>query len=422
MKTSRYNYYLPYKEGKYIFFNGLTKRFFTVSENNYNKFRTILSNPNDYLSKYSTFLDKMRKDGFVLDSQVNEIDLVQEKFEEMRNKNDYMLIIFPTYRCNFKCWYCVQDHENLNLSEDDFENIKNHIRSYLLENNIQSFTISWFGGEPMLSFEKIVDLASFAKEFCKEQGINFQNEITTNGAFLSKGRLKIMEKLDFKSFQITIDGNREMHNRTRHDPENSSFDVILKNCIHAVDLIPEIRLVLRFNYSADNMTEEMVRDVNSCIPEEYRSRIKLLFQKIWQINEETISQEKYQKLRKMFRQSGYQLSKPFFSSCYAEKYHINTIFPNGKIEKCNNLPLDNLRGILTKKGTIEWQNEIFFTNHNNLSPKSPCRNCKYLPVCWGPCPRNREEMIKRNTPLACHRNSSKKDIKREIIEYCESYL
>lgn len=41
MKASKYNYYIPY-EDKHIFFNGITKRFFLVSENNKDKFIDII--------------------------------------------------------------------------------------------------------------------------------------------------------------------------------------------------------------------------------------------------------------------------------------------------------------------------------------------------------------------------------------------
>ena len=53
MKTSRYNYFIPYG-GKHIFFNGLTKRFFFVSNKNHLRFIDIITNPGveKYQEKY----------------------------------------------------------------------------------------------------------------------------------------------------------------------------------------------------------------------------------------------------------------------------------------------------------------------------------------------------------------------------------
>ena len=54
MKTSKYNYYIDCNN-KFLFFNGLSKNYFEVSEENHESFRQILMHPNDMPSNILTF-------------------------------------------------------------------------------------------------------------------------------------------------------------------------------------------------------------------------------------------------------------------------------------------------------------------------------------------------------------------------------
>ena len=86
MKASKYNYIIPYGDKQYIFFNGITKRFFLVSDENVGKFIEIVDNPNTEVnvSKYSFFLDRMKAEGFILEDDVDEMSLINEEFERRR--------------------------------------------------------------------------------------------------------------------------------------------------------------------------------------------------------------------------------------------------------------------------------------------------------------------------------------------------
>ena len=60
MKSSAYNYFIPYK-GKYICFNGITKRFFLVTEKNFSKFEKVIFHPEtiEHDERFIPFLKKM---------------------------------------------------------------------------------------------------------------------------------------------------------------------------------------------------------------------------------------------------------------------------------------------------------------------------------------------------------------------------
>lgn len=422
MKTSRYNYFIPYG-GKHIFFNGLTKRFFFVSNKNHLRFIDIITNPGveKYQEKYTPFLEKMKNEGFVLEDNVDEMELVRNEFEQQRFSDQYMLMILPTYQCNLRCWYCVQEHQNVNMTEDMVAKLKKHIEKYLLEHNIKRFRLSWFGGEPLLAYEKLTDITMFSKNFCEDNNIHFFCDITTNSLLLTSERIKELGEIGVSSFQITIDGCREKHNQVKQDKNNSAFDKAVNNVLEIVKTIPNVNCTLRINYSDTTLEPgKIMHDVNMLIPTEYRKRIKISPCKIWQIKESDISKEKMSELDSIIKRKIYKVNIIERALCYVDYTHFNCVFPNGKIGKCENDKLENAKGNLTESGDVVWDILYPFEIHQSLEENSQCFHCKYLPYCMGPCPFKRDEMIGKFGKIVCQYIDADQAMESSIIRYCEN--
>ena len=54
-----------------------------------------------------SFRNKLFDNGFVIDDDCNEIDIIRNRNEKAIHSKDYMLVVLPTLNCNFKCWYCM---------------------------------------------------------------------------------------------------------------------------------------------------------------------------------------------------------------------------------------------------------------------------------------------------------------------------
>lgn len=313
------------------------------------------------------------------------------------------------------------------MTQDVANRIKKHIETYVIKNEIKALELSWFGGEPLLNFERIDELASFAKEICSNHKILFFNTITTNGYLITDSILERMKFLEFKSFQITIDGDEKQHNQIRCDSNEPSFGRILSNITKILGAFSQIHLTIRFNYTDENIkTTNIVSDINKYIPLKYRNKIEILFRKVWQIEESKISYEALKRLRYKFKKSGYQLANADinnFISCYAESIHFNTIFHNGTVDKCGNIELEETRGKLNSNGEIEWETPpVYYTKTIFTTPGS-CSLCKYLPICMGPCPVRRERYILRNNyNLKCEIDNPQLFHENAILEYCEAKL
>ncbi|WP_302978953.1 radical SAM/SPASM domain-containing protein [Paraprevotella clara] len=422
MKTSKYNYYIDCNN-KYLFFNGLSKNYFEVSEENHESFRQILMHPNDYAIKYAHFLSKMKEFGFVLDDEVDEFKKVVEAFTTYKQPDTYNLMVMPTYNCNLSCWYCIQHHQNVNLTESDIQKIKEHIKAYLLDNKLKKFNLSWFGGEPLLKYNEVIDLTKFSFEFCKQNHICFESDITTNGILLTEKRIYELKNYGVKSFQITIDGCREKHNTIKRIKNVSTFDVVLKNILSIVKMTPESECILRLNYDENNLEpEKIIKDINELIPKEYRNKIVFLSRKIWQKDERNINKKDITQLIEDAKESQYVTNSSYTGLCYVDYQHFNCVFPNGNIGKCDNEILDNAQGHFTDNYEIEWEETPKFIEYNQFSKDSPCSKCKHLPFCCGPCPNVRDNMIKQFNKIICQYSNPEKEMEEQIIRYCETNI
>ena len=89
----------------------------------------------------------------------------------------------------------------------------------------------WFGGEPFLYFDKVIrPISEYAISICNEAKIPFFNSATTNGFYLTSKILPQLDKLKFRRFQITIDGNREFHDKVKFQKGcSSTFNHVLTN-------------------------------------------------------------------------------------------------------------------------------------------------------------------------------------------------
>lgn len=417
MKPSKYNYIIKYQNNDYIFFNGIKKKFIIVPFKLKNLVENFINKQENIDNDYQSFYNKLIDSGLIINDDIDELKLIQDEQQKINNQKKYVLTILPTYKCNFSCWYCIQNHKDEYMNLDIINRIKLHIKNYLILHNIKEFSIQWFGGEPMLCFDTICDISKYAIDFCNKNDITFQNHITTNGYLITEENSKEMGNIKFRSYQITIDGDKENHNKIRNENSNPSFNKILENLLIILKTQPLAIVTLRFNYTESNIIpERILSDVNNIIPFEFRKRIFVLPRKVWQVDKTTIDQELKRNLFKSFRNSGYNINVDCdicfdYFPCPDEKKHHHTIFHNGSVSKCTNTNPEQCLAYLDEFGNIcnlRDVNDIFSCIKN-----SKCRDCKYLPICMGPCLKSRNEKTK------CVLKIVDSTFEESIMNYCE---
>lgn len=143
------------------------------------------------LEKFELFSNEEIKilsdNGFLVKSNEDELNEIINKLQE-KEKNEMRLIIFPTMQCNFRCKYCYEEKDDINLDNKYYEKIIELIKNF----SGTDILISWFGGEPSLKNERIISFLKTVKDLCVKKDIKLQSSMTTNFYLIN---LKMLEKL-----------------------------------------------------------------------------------------------------------------------------------------------------------------------------------------------------------------------------------
>lgn len=279
------------------------------------------------------------------------------------------------------------------MNDDTINKVKNLIRRNLSNSNIKTFQLSWFGGEPLLAYNQVLDITRFSRDLTISLGKTFKCSITTNGTLLTPERIQNLKDAGVTSYQITIDGDKSTHNSIKELGKISAYDLTITN----INLIARHTFCyLRFNYTKDNLHPQLViSDLLKTIDSDVKKNIQFGLFKVWQEDGDSINQKDAEQLFQLSVENGLN---PMFGSigfCYTDKKYFDCVFPNGRVGKCDNHNCDEMPGTLNNDGSISWDDgtEYLYSFHLFDELQSECRHCRYVPICWGPCVVKREKML-----------------------------
>ena len=136
------------------------------------------------------------------------------------------------HACNLKCKYCFAEEGNYHGKKSlmSFEVGKQAI-DFLIQNSKtrKNLEIDFFGGEPLLNFDVVKKIISYAREQEKIYDKNFRFTITTNGVLLDQEKIDYINKNMF-NVVLSLDGRKKTHDKMRPSKNNSgSYDIIVPN-------------------------------------------------------------------------------------------------------------------------------------------------------------------------------------------------
>lgn len=416
MKKSLYNILIPYKD-KTIIFNTLQNKVLAI-------FKTDVSiwGLNED-SKFDDLDDRIKKilveKGIYVSDNTDELEIVRNHLRKTNESNEnFTIIINPTLKCNFSCWYCYENHsEQKRMNREDLASIEALIYKESADERIKTFNIQFFGGEPTLCFNSIIQplLEDLSQHPLKNKQQIFLG-MTTNGYLLNDKIIKLFSKFH-SNFEITLDGNRSRHNQVRFSYKGqNTYDTILRNIMKS--LSSNIKVTLRLNISEDTNLDvnQLLTDIEGLA--KYNHNLTISIQKIWQANDSV--NKSIKRICESLRQQGFNgETAPFTSmdsTCYADKNNEVVINPGGKIYKCTarDFGTEQSEGYLTADGGLSWNQR--HTLRENATPlnNSTCRICKLLPICIGGCSQKILEANNNDYPL--HKDSKDK------LRYAKEYL
>ena len=116
---------------------------------------------------------------------------------------------------NFRCIYCYEKDSltPCKMSEETEGNIVNLLKHQI--GKIKHFSVTWYGGEPLLGLDSLQRLSKEFIKICDENQIAYSAGIVTNGYLLTLETYNILKECRVTGMQITIDGDEETHNQRR---------------------------------------------------------------------------------------------------------------------------------------------------------------------------------------------------------------
>ena len=104
----------------------------------------------------------------------------------------------------------------------------------------------WFGGEPLLKFQEIIEESAKVKEICTNNNREYIGSITTNGYLLNKHIFSELYIVGIRTYQITLDG--EKHDKFRVLENGSgTFNTIKNNISNISNMDGDFHIIIRVN-------------------------------------------------------------------------------------------------------------------------------------------------------------------------------
>jgi uncharacterized protein len=401
LKSSGYNFYYPSTEGG-VLYNGRTGAALCADKATSAAIVALLANPTDQIaadSKLWQVREILFAREFLVEEGRDELgEVYAKRVARQRLAGGLNLTIAPTLACNFRCVYCYEDHPVGVMDDATAQALLAFVAQRLTEGT--GLHVTWFGGEPLLAVDRIAQLTEGFIRLCDERGCSYETFMITNGYRLDAKMAERLLGLQIGDFQITIDGEREMHDRQRPlAGGQGTFDVLMRNLSEIAPRVSSVAVRINLLRSNVDSAALLVRRL-----QRMQEEMPALAISLGQVDKATdhcgigatdlLGTGEFIAIQNGLLGTSASCSDatpdpsplptPFDTVCGADKPNAFVIGPNGDIFKCwNSLgrPTDaigNINGASDDR-KCEWMR---FQPSDDLE----CRTCKYLPICQGGCP------------------------------------
>ena len=351
--------------------------------------------------------------GFVirLDNFSNHQNQVQEYLHTLLN-DSYGLIIMPTEKCNFRCKYCYESFAKGRMSEHNIDLLSNVIEEY--SSTVENFSLGFFGGEPLLCADLVIKFSTIAKQNLISRGLFYSAGIATNGSLLTSELFDRLLDAGVQFYQITIDGNEEMHNSQRPSASGQpTFRKIVKNLRTMAESNRDFLCLIRCNSDSRNFSK--LYDLFDGTTVDFiknDSRFKIDVHQIWQSDRNDVNAHKstagcsstmsqimdFQMLSNGLNLLGYNsvafadVPSPMSSACYAGKPNWFVVGSDLSLYKCTVVfdREENKVGEINETGfVVDRLKNLLWTGSNAITDAG-CNSCHLRVPCGGiSCPLTR---------------------------------
>ncbi|MBR5246503.1 MAG: thioether cross-link-forming SCIFF peptide maturase [Clostridia bacterium] len=151
---------------------------------------------------------------------------------DFKNRNTVIkaLCLHVAHTCNLNCEYCFASQGKYHGERAlmSFE-VGKRALDFLIENSgtRKNLEVDFFGGEPLMNWNVVKELVSYARVQEKIHNKNFRFTLTTNGMLIDDDVIEFSNK-EMSNVVLSLDGRKDVHDRLRVDyMGRGSYDTIV---------------------------------------------------------------------------------------------------------------------------------------------------------------------------------------------------
>jgi uncharacterized protein len=381
-------------------------------------------------------LATLAENGFIVESREVDRDHVRRYFHEVRESREQLrTTVLTTLQCNFACDYCIQgDHGDYNkhatkMSLDTAAKVADWAEQRLDALRPESYVLTFFGGEPLLNLPVMYYLAERMWGACEARGVRMLVNVITNGLLLTPAIVDRLNEYGLNGIKITLDGDRETHNRSRPlRGGQGTFDKIIQNIrlvahktriaiggnfeLDTAESYPALLDFLKEQDFADRLSKvafkPVIRDRQAPAAPAVAAPVKgSKFIALTAVGDKPLNgacmtaagaavssgcdschqlDDQMAFLREETRKRGFPtVDGVHLGPCEIHRSNAHTISPDGSLYACPGFAGDTTQSVGHIDGRRESARAQAASRFEALSAWKECRDCAFIPVCAGGC-------------------------------------
>ena len=371
------------------------------------------------------------EDGFLVPSRDDDDARLRAHLERASEgiPGTLYVTLMPTLQCNLACSYCFQKESPAftKMSSPTEEATLEWILRQVDARALRHLKIHYFGGEPTTRKDYCLRTARILSASMAARGGTFEWQMTTNGVLLDVAFAKAMEESGKGQFKVTLDGDKETHDKERvYRDGRGSFDVIFGNVVALAEAGCRVRV-------GGNFFPDQVKSFEGLLDRVEKSGVGQKLQGVrfkpivdtqrlgagsctsCSGSEETATLVQLNKSIERRKLAPPVLEGEMLESmlgpCELHWKNNYTIDPEGHVYKCPAVAgLPDLAVTNVASGADEKIAPLL-----ELRPWEQCGDCPYMSVCVGGCLGGQYLKTHRRDQVACKKDLFEQSFRETVV-------
>lgn len=388
-KKSRFNFIYKRSEDEIVIYNTYSKALLVLDPHEYEEYDSLTMTNEEMITT-------LMKNHIILEESFDEVGFLTYCHNLTKYSKEVLhLVLATTMDCNFGCPYCYENRRKGKMSDDVQAAIIEFIRMNL-KKGVRSLDITWYGGEPLLYPDIIEKMSAQIHKLVAEYSCELNMYMVTNGYLFTPELVEMIDAVGIVKVQITIDGLKESHDRRRHlIGGQGTFDRIYEN-LKLFEEYP-IRVDIRMNVDNENCKDYI--GLQRKIMELANPNVVLYPSPVEDINPDTVNEisdfmtfDEFEKFAGGICKEGDAASAATtvlddrYCYCQAETENNYVIDELGNCYKCWDQVgrTENSCFNIMSPDDKNYSNIVKYMCWNPFTDDK-CKDCVFLPVCFGGC-------------------------------------